>query len=201
MKYTEEQIEFIKNHVKGIPLKELTNRFNKEFNQKRSLNAISNVKNKHNLSSGIKGGQFQKGSIPANKGKKQAEYMTAEAIEKTKVTRFKKGCTPVNHRPVGSERICSKDGYILIKVAEPNKWKHKHRVVWEEAYGKIPDGNKLLFLDQNKNNLDLDNLKMVTAEELAILNKNNLISNNKEVTETGTLIAKTMARVNEIRRS
>lgn len=31
---------------------------------------------------------------------------------------------PSNHKPVGSERIDSKDGYVLIKVAEPRTWKH-----------------------------------------------------------------------------
>lgn len=201
MRYTKEQIEFIKNNVKGISLRELTNRFNTEFNQNRSESAIENIKRKYKLLSGIKGGQFQKGDIPFNKGKKQTEFMSEMAIENTKLTRFKKGQTPVNHKPVGSERICSKDGYILIKVAEPNKWEHKHRVVWEKAYGKIPEGNKILFLDQNKLNLDLDNLKIVTAEELVIMNKNKLISNDKEITETGTLIAKTKARINEIKRS
>lgn len=54
-KYTDEHIEFIKNNVKGITLKELTNRFNKQFNMSVSENAINCIKTRYKLHSGIVG--------------------------------------------------------------------------------------------------------------------------------------------------
>lgn len=38
--------------------------------------------------------QFSKGVSPTNKGMKQEEYMSPEGLEKTKLTRFKKGHIP-----------------------------------------------------------------------------------------------------------
>lgn len=45
--------------------------------------------------------QFKKGHTTFNKGKKMHEYMSQEAIERTKATRFKKGNIPPNHKPIG----------------------------------------------------------------------------------------------------
>ena len=151
--YSKSEDDFLKENVKGITLKELTNRFNKEFNLNLSESAIANRKNKLGLSSGITGGQFKKGNIPFNKGKKQKDYMSEESINKTKGTRFKRGNIPHNHKKVGSERITK--GYIEIKTQEPNKWQLKHRYIYEKKYGKIPDGYNLIFLDGNRQNIEL----------------------------------------------
>ena len=62
-------------------------------------------------------GRFEKGHVPANKGKK----MPAAVYEKSKHTMFRKGHQPNNHREVGSERI-NVEGYAEIKVAEPRPW-------------------------------------------------------------------------------
>ena len=187
--YSEEEDNFLIDNVKGISLKELREQFNKKFGYNLSESAIANRKNKLGLSSGIKGGQFQKGSVPFNKGKKQKDYMSEEAINKTKNTRFKKGNIPHNHRPLGSERTTI-EGYIEVKVAEPNKWKTKAVVIYEEKYGKIPKGHKVIYLDGNRQNLDISNLKVISSAEELIMNSNNLRYDNKELTESGCLVAK-----------
>lgn len=190
-KYKDEHIEFVKNNVKGITLKELTNRFNKEFNMNVSESAIANIKNKHNLQSGIVGGQFQKGQVSWNKGRKGS--MSPEQYRKCAATMFKKGNIPQNHRPIGSERI-DRDGYILIKVEEPNKWKPKHRVLWEKTNGPIPKKHRLIFADGNRQNITLDNLILVSYAESFIMNKRKLFSENAEHTKTGALIAKVLSK-------
>lgn len=187
--YSEEEDNFLIDNVKGISLKELREQFNKKFGYNLSESTIANRKNKLGLSSGIKGGQFQKGSVPFNKGKKQKDYMSEEAINKTKNTRFKKGNIPHNHRPLGSERTTI-EGYIEVKVAEPNKWKTKAVVIYEEKYGKIPKGHKVIYLDGNRQNLDISNLKVISSAEELIMNSNNLRYDNKELTESGCLVAK-----------
>lgn len=101
--------------------------------------------------------RYQKGCIPANKGKK----MDPDTYTKCAGTMFKKGNMPANHRDVGSERI-NKDGYIEVKVAEPNKWKAKHRVIWEEANGPVEKGYNVQFKDGNRLNVSLENLYLIT---------------------------------------
>ena len=196
--YSKEEEKFLIDNVKGITLNELTDKFNKRFNTNISENAIACQKNKLGLSSGINGGQFKKGHVPQNKGKKQTEYMSQEAIERTKGTRFKKGNRPQNYRPVGSERINS-DGYIEVKIADPSKWELKHRYIYEKEYGKIPAGYNVMFADKNKLNFDIDNLILVSKSEDLIMNTRELIFNDKELTKTGHLIARVIDKANKVK--
>ena len=183
MKYTDEMKQFILDNYKGRYNQELADLFNQKFNTNITSRMIKSYKANNKLNSGLTG-KFRKGQTPHNKGKK----MPKEVYEKVKHTMFAKGNVPPNHRPVGSERI-SKDGYIEVKVAEPNKWRLKQRVVYEEAKGKIPEGCPIIFLDGNKRNFDIDNLKCITRSELLYLNCNGL-NNSNEITETGILMAR-----------
>lgn len=175
--------QFILDNYKGRYNQELADLFNQKFNTNITSRMIKSYKANNKLNSGLTG-KFRKGQTPHNKGKK----MPKEVYEKVKHTMFAKGNVPPNHRPVGSERI-SKDGYIEVKVAEPNKWRLKQRVVYEEAKGKIPEGCTIIFLDGNKRNFDIDNLRCITRSELLYLNCNGL-NNSNEITETGILMAR-----------
>ena len=104
--------------------------------------------------------RYKKGNVPPNKGKK----VSAEVYEKMKPHMFKKGETPLNYRPVGSERV-NVEGYVEIKVADPKTWKLKHRVIWEEAHGPIPEGYNIQFKDGNSLNVQLDNLYMISKAD------------------------------------
>ena len=100
------------------------------------------------------------------------------------------------NEPVGSER--ESKGYIVIKIAEPNVWIEKHRYIYESKYGKIPKGYKVIFADKNKRNFDIENLVLVSNSEALILNTNNLIYEDAELTKTGVLIAKVINKTNEL---
>ena len=113
--------------------------------------------------------------------------------------RFKKGQVSINHKPVGSERI-DLDGYTLIKVAEPNKWQLKHRVIYEKAYGPIPPNMAVIFLDKNKRNFNINNLALVSREELAIINKNNFIKENAALSRAGVNVAKVKNKINKLKK-
>jgi len=102
----------------------------------------------------------KKGQIAYNKGKKQIEYMSSDAIERSAETRFKKGNIPHNHKPVGHERI-SKEGYIEVKTRELNVFELKHRLVWEQHFGAIPKGFNIQFKDGNRQNCNIENLYMI----------------------------------------
>lgn len=187
-KFTDEQINFIRKIAPGRYTSEITEMFNKHFNLNLKASQIASCKKNHNIKSGIDS-RFQKGMIPANKGKKGS--MSPKQYEKCKATMFKKGHMPQNHKQVGSERI-DRDGYILIKVAEPNKWRPKHRVLWEKTNGPIPKKHRLIFADGNKQNISLDNLILVSYAESLIMNNRNLISKDADFTKTGALIAKVL---------
>jgi len=191
--------QFLIDNVKGITLKELTKRFNKKFNYNLSESAIANRKMKLGIRSGIVGGQFVKGQTSFNKGKKWSEYMSKEGQKNSRKTTFKKGNVPANRRPIGSERITKRDG-VLIKVRDGHKtrnWIAKSRYLYEQAYGKISKGHKVIFIDGNNRNFDLDNLVLVSNSEELLLNQYGLIKKDAELTKVGLNIAKVIDRVNK----
>lgn len=103
-------------------------------------------------------GQFKKGMIPHNKGKKLSDSTKAKLAK----TMFKSGNRPHNTLQVGAETQ-DKYGYVMVKVAEPNVWQYKHHV----AYGEpVPTGHKVIFLDGNKYNFERDNLQLISNAEL-----------------------------------
>lgn len=98
--------------------------------------------------------------------------------------------------PIGSERI--KNGYIFIKTEEPSLWKEKHRVIYESVYGEIPEGYKIMFLDGDKLNCNIDNLKLVKDSEEIYINKNGFAGVSKEITETAINLAKLKTKLDEV---
>lgn len=191
--FNDDHIEFLRLNCKGISCKELTDLFNARFNTELTIQQIYHCKKNHHLKSGLTG-RFVKRQAPPNKGKKWNEYMSVEGQIKALKTTFTKGNIPHNHRPLGSERIDSKDGYILIKVKEPRTWKHKHVYLWEKVYGPKPKGSAVIFADRNKRNFSLDNLILVKRSELLILNKKQLIFEHADLTRSGVLISKVILK-------
>lgn len=117
-------------------------------------------------------GCFKKGFTPWNKGKK--------GVNGKSKTRFKKGNVTWNKRQIGDERI-DLDGYVYIKVAEPNKWKLKHRVIYEQNHGEITSNTLIRFFDNNPLNMNIDNLYAVTKQENGILNRINFANEPTEL--------------------
>lgn len=179
--FTIEQEKFIKANAEGLYNDELANLVNKEFNLNVSRKQIATWKKNHNVSSGLSA-RFTKGHKAWNKGMKGLNLGGEKGW-------FKKGQEPQNYRPVGSERTCSKDGYIIMKVQDEGsyqeRWRHKHVVIWEKEHGKVPENHVIVFLDTNKENVKLDNLELLTRGELALMNKGNYFSANPEITKAG----------------
>ena len=196
-RYSEEQKEFIIANNYGKYSKELAEMFNQYFNTNITAKEIAYFRRNNKLNSGLTG-QFKKGNIAHNKGKKQIEYMSQESIERTKKTRFKKGNKPKNYRPVGSERI-TKDGYIEVKVSDPNKWETKNKIIYKQYFGDIPEGHKIIYADGNKLNNDINNLILVSNNEELIMNRHRLRTEDIELTKTGYLIAKVIDKTNMVK--
>ncbi|HCC10124.1 MAG TPA: HNH endonuclease [Atlantibacter hermannii] len=135
--------------------------FNHKFGCSRTPEQVHAFRKQMGLRTG-RTGSFEKGHTPFNAGTK--------GVMKPNSGSFQRGARPSNHRPVGSERV-SVDGYVELKVAEPNTWKLKHREVWKNRHGNIPVGMCVTFKDNNPLNCALDNLELITRAEHAVFNK------------------------------
>jgi hypothetical protein len=98
-------------------------------------------------------GHFAKGAAPMNKGKKMPYHPNSARTRRTK------------------------DGYIEISIEETNphtgferRYVQKHRWLWEQKNGPVPDGMALKCLDSNKANTDPSNWEPVPRAVLARLN-------------------------------
>lgn len=191
-RYTESQIDFITQHVKGHSNTELTEMFNVHFELDLGTNQIRAFKRNHKLSSGLDG-RFKPDQTPWNKGIKGLDIGGKE-------TQFKKGHKPYNYKPVGYERV-DRDGYTLVKVQDdgpwPKRWRHKHKVIWEQVNGPIPKGHVVLFADQNRQNVDLDNLILIPQSKLSTLNKKGLLHSDADLTRTGIIMADIYQKISE----
>lgn len=180
-KYTTEEQQFMARYVPGHSYREIQKVFTEKFGWEISIGQVNGYINCHHLNTG-KTGRFQKGHEPANKEKKG---ICASGSEKTW---FKKGHIPANYKPVGSERL-NVYGYIEVKVADPGKWKLKHRIVWETVNGKIPKGYIIIFRDNNKTNTSIDNLLLIKWNTNVVLNHTGLCRYGGEFKETAIRIA------------
>lgn len=59
----------------------------------------------------------------------------------------------------------------------------KHRLIYEEHYGPIPDGYAVVFKDSDKSNVTIDNLMLISRANLAVINKSIPFTENAEINE------------------
>ncbi len=164
MKYTPDMVAWVKDSQAGISRQELTDRFNKRFKTSCNSNQVSALCRRNGLKSGVNSGQLKKGGIPWNKGKPHrtnSDYF------------FKKGHGGFKTRPIGSERVCSKDGYIMVKTKMPRTWERKHLIEWRKHHGAIPKDHCIRFLDNDRTNCSIDNLVCIHRGANATINHQN----------------------------
>lgn len=172
--FTEEEKEFIKNHVLGYTTQETADMLNKVFNRNFTAKQITYFKQHNRLVSGFYGP--------------------------------KKGTLPPNVVPIGTETMTC-DGHIIVKVGNEKNcnsrknWKYKQRLIWEKAYGKIPDDCVVIFADQDRTNFSLDNLILAKRSELLTARTQHLIFDEPELTKTGLMLARLMNKTRNERRN
>jgi len=167
----------------------MTEMFNTHFELELGVNQITAFIKNRGLSNG-RDTRFKLGQVAFNKGKSIGGWET---------TPFKKGNRPHNHKPLGTERV-NGDDYVDIKVAEPNVWEAKHRLIWKELYGPIPKGHVVIFGDGDRRNFENNNLILVSRKILSILNGRNLIQNDADLTRTGIIVANISSKMNELKK-
>ncbi|MEO0496288.1 MAG: HNH endonuclease signature motif containing protein [Pseudomonadota bacterium] len=168
IKYNEAELAFIKANS-TLPRAQMTERFNERFGRKVKQSNLHALCKRNRWLTG-RTGCFASGNEPMNKGKKMPYNANSAA------NHFKPGHLPHNTKNLGHERLC-KDGYVLVSVAQRNPHTgynrchvHKHRWLWEQQNGKVPDGYCLKCLDGDKTNTDPSNWQAIPRAVNARLN-------------------------------
>jgi hypothetical protein len=166
--YSNEELAFIKRR-RRMPRSELHAEFVKTFGrQDVSTTHINALCKRKGWLTG-RTGCFERGLLPHNKGKPMPYHPNSAK------TRFKKGRLPHNTNYLGHERV-SKDGYVEISIDEANphtgferRYVLKHRWLWEQMHGPVPDG-MCLKCKGDQLNTDPSNWELVPRALLPRLN-------------------------------
>jgi hypothetical protein len=192
IRYSAEELAWIEEH-RDLPRKEAHSAFLALFGRTDvALDNYIGLCKRKGWTTG-RTGRFDKGSTPANKGKKMPYNANCAR------TQFKKGQLPHNTKYLGHERV-SKDGYTEISIAETNphtgferRYVLKHKYLWEQAHGPVPEGMLLKCLDGNRLNTDPSNWTLVPRGALPFMNGHrgpNYNSADPEVRPTILALAK-----------
>lgn len=186
---TADQEKYILDNYDKLPVKRLAAHAGITFGRvmrlldKKGLKISPEVKQRN-----IAAGRYSKGRTAFNKGKKQTDYMSQEAIERTKATRFQKGNTPHNTLADGvvTQRADS-SGYVYkyIRISLGN-WELYHRWLWKQTHGEIPEDYHVIFKDNNSQNCVIENLKCISIEEHML--RNSKMQYNREVVPSMALV-------------
>lgn len=100
----------------------------------------------------------------------------------------------VTAKPIGSEVF--KGGYWWVKIADNplpknytsaermKNWRQKHRLIYEQAHGPVPDGYLVVFLNGDRNDFELDNLYCCPRKIQTIMMRNGWWTDSREHTLT-----------------
>ena len=164
--YSQEEAEYLVSIFDGRYCNEIIELYKEKFNKDITKKELYAFKRSHNVKNGVEG-KFQKG-----------------------------GFNPCPPSPIGHERISYKNGLkrVRIKVAE-NKWVEKSRYIYEQHYGKIPKNCNIVFLDGNRDNYDINNLKCITKAQHRFIAGNCLYFQDKELNNTSILVAEMKEKI------
>ena len=172
MKFTQQEDDYIRENYLLIPTKRISKNLGRsESSARQRIKLLGLAIPKHITAKFKASSQIKKGATPPNKGKKQSDYMTADAIARTAKTRFKKGNKPHNcYDEVGKITIrheADKKGgrpykFICLEIGN---WMPLHTHLWELENGKVPKGCCLWFKDGDSLNADLTNIECISRSE------------------------------------
>ncbi len=168
-KYTPEMVEYLKAHAWKTSNEKLAELMTERFGMKFEVKNIKCIKANRHISSGLTG-RFEKGQVSHNKGKH------TPTVGRMAETQFKKGHRSQNSVPVGTVKKRD-DGYLWIKWQDfrgRQNWKQLHRYIWELANGEVPKGYLVVFKDNNREHIALDNLELISMQQNVRMNQNGL---------------------------
>lgn len=124
-------------------------------------------------------------------------YLNRHKIKSKYIDYKKSNVRNVYKSPIGSENIT--DEGVFIKIAQPDKWRRKSRVMYEKYHNyKLKEEDYIIFLNKNNNDFSEQNLMKATQKEIAYLHNKKMFSSNPKLTKLGVLTAKLMIKTKEV---
>lgn len=99
-------------------------------------------------------------------------------------------------KPIGSESNPDKNGLVRIKISE-KQWVYKQRYIYEQHHGKIPKGYKVVFLNGDKTDYDINNLAIAPSKDVLLAYSKELTSTDREITKLGLQVSHLMNKTKE----
>ena len=127
--------------------------------------------------------------------KKLAQYCIKMKIQ----YKYEKPKKSHSNKPTVEGTVVTKtDGNLLkIKVGE-HKWEYLQRKIYEDYYNvKLPNDIYVIFLNQNKRDFDIKNLKAISRRSSAIMSKDRLFSTEPNLTKLGFINSKLKIKTKE----
>lgn len=124
------------------------------------------------------------------------KYYYRHNLDFKKQTTQRQNCT-IKH-PIGTESKPDKNGLVRIKIND-KQWVYKQRYIYEQHYGKIPKGYKVVFLNGDKTDYDISNLAIARGKDILYAYSKELTSTDKEITKLGLSVAQLKNKIVEKR--
>lgn len=174
-KFTEDEDNFLRANYLTIPAKRMAKMLGRSEGGARQRMKVLGITVPSDIVERFKkDSQIKPGNISHNKGKKQTDFMSLEAINRTSKTRFKKGNLPHNTRDRNGEISVRKDkktgiNYLYIRV-DIAKWVLYQRYQYEKFIGEIPTGYVIALKDSNPANCCPTNLELISQSDNMLRN-------------------------------
>jgi hypothetical protein len=169
LQYTEAEMEWLRANC-TMEIKEYHRAYCEQFKcDDVTASALHSLRKRFSLKTG-RTGRFDKGAVPWSKGKKIGNNPGSAR------TQFRTGKDPHNFKGAGHESL-GDDGYFWIVTDRTNPWTgastwrvHKHRFLWKQQHGPVPEGMVLKSKDGNRLNAEPSNWEPVPIGILPRLN-------------------------------
>lgn len=190
---SKEQEEWIYSELQTKTYKQIAPELKEVYGIEIRYDSLRHYMERHGYRS-PRNGRFSKGHISPRSGKPRT-FRSEKAKENSEANQFQTGNTPQTWVPIGTQSGPDKNGYYRIKVSDdknvPSRknWKFKHRVIYEETYGPIPEGHYVVFLDGNRENFDPKNLMAVPGGAKSYFNRKFGYTGNAEANKANWLLA------------
>lgn len=218
--YTEEMLAFLRENVEGMPLGELTERFNERFGTDISKAAIAACVHRKGWGNGlfhqsrtfpVEVRRFMAENCRGNRAREMVVLLretfggdwTEEQVARYYTKHGLKSGVAGRYMPIGS-LVFRPGEWYYEKVAEgPDtnaNWRSKHVLVWEAAHGPVPKGHMVIFLNGDRRDYGLENLALCPWDVGIEVNRRGLRFTDPEATRAGLLIAEICQKVRRLER-
>jgi len=216
--FSQDMLNWLKANSNLYDYRGLTDAFNKQFNTVLKLDQIRDHAKYRNIKVGImckrKNYFFTPDKIEYIRQlainntidditKKFNEYYKTNKSKDTIGVYASKYKIKIYKSKIGREVKKGVEIYIRVSnTGNPRKdYVTKHRYLWEQKNGKVPNGYLILFANGNKQDFNLDNLLCVKNSELIMMSKMGCKYDDIETTKTFLIMARlTLAMSNRIKK-